>query len=190
MKENAETVLLGRRVVLVPYARKHVPKYHEWMSDAELRGLTASEPLTLEEEYDMQHAWQQDEDKLTFIVLARESQDQLPNAFDTPHMVHLSPEDSRIATLPMVGDVNLFLKGARPKKNFRRKGLALEAILLLLTYTTGQPSFLTTIVSPERLVSRISDANEASIHLFEKLGFAVVKRVAVFHEVEMRWKQV
>jgi len=28
--------------------------YHEWMSDIELRKLTASEPLTLQEEYDMQ----------------------------------------------------------------------------------------------------------------------------------------
>jgi len=27
---------------------------HEWMSDIELRKLTASEPLTLQEEYDMQ----------------------------------------------------------------------------------------------------------------------------------------
>ena len=30
-------------------------KYHEWMSDVELRELTVSEPLTLQEEYDMQH---------------------------------------------------------------------------------------------------------------------------------------
>ena len=81
MKVNETTVLVGAKVVLVPYRPEHVPvcvcflfqirpenrehtnlfifsvqKYHEWMCNEELRQLTASEPLTLEEEYAMQRA--------------------------------------------------------------------------------------------------------------------------------------
>lgn len=31
--------------------------------------MTASEPLTLDEEYEMQKSWQEDPDKLTFILI-------------------------------------------------------------------------------------------------------------------------
>ncbi|KAJ3566658.1 hypothetical protein NP233_g6864 [Leucocoprinus birnbaumii] len=243
MKENTNTVLLGNRLVLVPYAAKHVPKYHEWMSDADLRDLTASEPLSLEEEYEMQKTWQKDEDKLTFIILSRHPEDGLPILDGHTPGAHISPEDPRVESLQMVGDVNLFFKGDRlavahettaneddefeveieimiAEKPFRRKGFALESLLLLLTYAAGQwspfvpadqegfdsiPSHLPLrpylnyireaqssrslikIVTPSRLVSRISDSNEPSIRLFEKLGFRVVRKVEVFHEVEMRW---
>ena len=54
MRENWTTTLTGSRVVLVPYRRAHVPKYHEWMKSEELQDLTGSEPLSLEEEYKMQ----------------------------------------------------------------------------------------------------------------------------------------
>ncbi len=70
MKANESTVLIGRKVVLVPYNEGHVTvsmtvmllliaelalqKYHSWMENDELRSLTASERLTLEEEFDMQ----------------------------------------------------------------------------------------------------------------------------------------
>lgn len=47
------------------------------------------------------------------------------------------------------------------------------------------PSLLN--VPAARLVTKITESNEPSIRLFEKLGFKITKRVAVFEEVEMRW---
>lgn len=41
------------------------------MQSEELLAQTASEPLSLEEEYDMQRKWREDDDKCTFILLAR-----------------------------------------------------------------------------------------------------------------------
>jgi hypothetical protein len=41
------------------------------MQSAELLEQTASEPLSIEEEYEMQRKWREDEDKCTFILLAR-----------------------------------------------------------------------------------------------------------------------
>jgi len=49
---------------------------------------------------------------------------------------------------------------------------------------------LTSKISPDRLVARISDLNQPSICLIEKLGFTVVRRVEVSHEVEMRWQVI
>ena len=68
---NWETTIQGSKVVLVPYRREHVPKYHEWMKSEELQELTGSEPLSLEEEFRMQETWRRDPDKCTFIVLSQ-----------------------------------------------------------------------------------------------------------------------
>ncbi|XP_021928502.1 N-acetyltransferase 9 isoform X5 [Zootermopsis nevadensis] len=71
MKKNRFTQILGKNVILVPYKAEHVPKYHEWMKSPELQLLTASEPLSLSEEYEMQKSWLMDEDKCTFIILEK-----------------------------------------------------------------------------------------------------------------------
>ncbi|KAI8983174.1 acyl-CoA N-acyltransferase [Trametes punicea] len=191
MRANEKTVIVHPDVVLVPYRTEHVAKYHEWMTSAELRELTASEPLTLEEEYEMQRKWQMDEDKLTFILLSGTS-------FNARDDAPLTPE--RLSGLPMIGDVNLFLKGAPDEEDFeveveimiaepayRRRGIAHTALQLLLSYATASSSPSPLPVPKEKLVARIGDKNEPSIRLFEKLGFAITKRVPVFEEVELRY---
>lgn len=49
-------------IILVPYRKEHVGVYHEWMKSAELQELTASEPLSWEEELAMQESWALDEE--------------------------------------------------------------------------------------------------------------------------------
>ncbi|RDX41112.1 acyl-CoA N-acyltransferase [Lentinus brumalis] len=191
MKANENTVIVHPDVILVPYRIEHVAKYHEWMSDEVLRELTASEPLTLEEEYEMQRKWQQDEDKLTFIILSGESLPPLEGDVVTPEL---------LAGQPMIGDVNLFLKGVPADEDFeveaeimiaesayRRRGVAYTALQLMLSYATDPSSPSPLPVPKDRLVARIGEKNQASIRLFEKLGFTVTKRVAVFEEVELRF---
>ena len=58
--------LEGKRVVLVPYMSGHVPKYHSWMQDPALLEATGSEPLSLEQEYEMQISWTQDPNSMNF----------------------------------------------------------------------------------------------------------------------------
>ena len=54
-------VQIGRQLILVPYRKKYVARYHAWMQDSFLQEMTASESLSLEEEYEMQASWRDDE---------------------------------------------------------------------------------------------------------------------------------
>lgn len=76
---------------------------------------------------------------------------------------------------------------------FRRKGLALTALQLLLSYATepapaspSSSSHAPLLIPKDKLVVRVGERNEPSIRLFEKLGFTITKRVEVFEEIEMR----
>ncbi|XP_065753168.1 alpha/beta-tubulin-N-acetyltransferase 9 isoform X1 [Phocoena phocoena] len=176
MRLNQNILLLGKKVVLVPYTPEHVPsRYHEWMKSEELRRLTASEPLTLEQEYVMQCSWQEDADKCTFIVLDAEKwQAQLGTS-----------EESC-----MVGDVNLFLTDlgdptlgeievmiAEP--SCRGQGLGTEAVLVMMSYGV-------TKLGLTKFEAKIGQGNEPSMQLFRKLHFEQVAVSSVFQEVTLR----
>ena len=65
-KENYDFSLVNEKVALIPYRRHHVAKYHTWMCDPSILEATASEPLSLDEEYAMQRTWRDDATKVCF----------------------------------------------------------------------------------------------------------------------------
>ncbi|GHJ89205.1 hypothetical protein NliqN6_5607 [Naganishia liquefaciens] len=197
MRLNENTAIVGDSVVLVPYRKEHVEQYHEWMKSPELLEATASDPLSLDEEREMQQKWHLDQDKFTFIILARSADDVSPPL----------PQD--LHTLKMIGDVNLFLPNGVQEdveceimiaeKEYRGRGIAAEALSLMLNYVTSPISFpattstrtdpLPALIPPHTypFLVRIGASNTASIRLFASLGFTRVKLVRAFDEVEMRF---
>lgn len=173
MKINENTLLEGHKVVLVPYNAEHVPRYHEWMKSAELQQLTASEPLTLEQEYDMQTRWREDNDKCTFIIL------------DKQQWADPSVEEEQC----MVGDVNIFLTDpsdlslaeleimvAEPR--YRGKGIGKEVTCMMMCYGV-------TKLGIRKFQAKIGLDNQISIAMFKKLHFQEVSVCKVFKEVTL-----
>ncbi|KAG6623856.1 n-acetyltransferase 9 [Phytophthora cinnamomi] len=179
MKANAGVVITGERVTLVPYEKEHVPKYHNWMKDPWLQEMTASEPLSIEEEFEMQKAWRDDAEKCTFIVLARAEGDAEPGASYV--------DESAVER--MAGDVNLFFNDYDDphacemeimiaEEKYRRKGFAEEAVKLMMAYATSK-------LNVTRFFCKIIETNSASVKLFEKLGYVKYANVAAFKQVEL-----
>ncbi|KRX14445.1 NADPH--cytochrome P450 reductase [Trichinella nelsoni] len=171
MRLNGRTSVCGRLVVLVPYGKAHVARYHQWMQCDILRAQTGSEQLSLEDEYKMQKSWQEDEDKLTFIVVAKQLWQE--SRFD----------DVRA----MVGDVNLFFTPDQSSAEvevmiaepaWRGRGLGKEAVKMMLVYAFQQ-------LHVERFVAKIRSDNEPSLALFQSLQFKQFCRVDVFQELHM-----
>ncbi|XP_036330755.1 N-acetyltransferase 9-like protein [Rhagoletis pomonella] len=180
MRLNENTKIVGKKVILVPYCEEHVQKYHEWMKSPELQELTASEPLTLEEEYAMQRCWREDEDKCTFLVLCRSAYEQTGNEIDA-----------------LVGDTNIFLRvndegedkdGKRSQVaeaeimiaelEVRGKGYGWEAMLLLIKYAQQN-------LQIKKFEAKIGVKNEKSLRMFNKMQFMEVARSSVFNEVTL-----
>eukprot|EP01128_Nolandella_sp_AFSM9_P011142 TRINITY_DN785_c0_g1_i1.p1 TRINITY_DN785_c0_g1~~TRINITY_DN785_c0_g1_i1.p1 ORF type:complete len:230 (+),score=52.47 TRINITY_DN785_c0_g1_i1:251-940(+) len=166
MRENENTIIEGEKVILVPYRKHHVERYHEWMKDSYLQEMTASEPLSLEEEYEMQLSWWKDSDKCTFIILDRHFLDHNEDGGDESVGGSGSIE-------AMVGDVNLYfnefdehpeIEVMIAETKARRKGLAKEAILLMMKYAH-------TNLTVPAFSAKILDHNGPSLGLFKKLGY-------------------
>ncbi|GLH03067.1 hypothetical protein R5R35_007740 [Gryllus longicercus] len=169
MKKNDNIKIIGRTVILVPYKRIHVDKYHEWMKSKELQELTASEELSLEEEYKMQETWHIDDDKCTFIVLDKQIWEETENE------IHA-----------MIGDTNLFLLGNDVAEAeimiaeafARGKGRGKEAMLLMLKYGCDK-------LCIKKYIAKIGTNNSRSITMFQNMGFIQVSESNVFKEVTL-----
>ncbi|XP_054288151.1 N-acetyltransferase 9-like protein [Macrosteles quadrilineatus] len=172
MRKNSQTKIVGSNVILVPYRRIHVPKYHCWMQSKELQELTASEPLTEEEEFEMQQSWLCDENKCTFIVLERRIYDENQNEIEAmigDTNLYLIEEDGSL-----IGETGIMIA----EESVRGRGRGREAILLMLRYGVEH-------LDVKRFLAKISLSNEISIKMFKKLGFEVESESSVFQEVTL-----
>ncbi|KAK6334797.1 hypothetical protein TWF718_010242 [Orbilia javanica] len=110
MKLNESIAVITNKLVFVPYEASHVPTYSEWMSSESLREATASERLSLPEEYAMQKSWREDADKLTFILSVPSIGIQsLNGSEDIARKGYTVIEGVDDEPSNLVGDVNLFL---------------------------------------------------------------------------------
>lgn len=178
---------------------------------------TASEPLSLEEEYSMQESWRRDADKLTFIIcLPRENQDSVVHETDDAPSrmigdvnLFLTPDEDQDRTVdgykPLVGELEIMLA----RKDLHRRGYATAALKAFMSYIFDSlPGILaeyagaTTTATPDAVIMRIlrvkiGQDNTRSIALFQKLGFEQVSDKAnYFGEIELRvqvetdWREV
>ncbi|OOF97889.1 hypothetical protein ASPCADRAFT_2958 [Aspergillus carbonarius ITEM 5010] len=209
---NAKIAISTSTVLLVPYSKWHVPRYHEWMQDEEIQEATASEPLSIEEEYAMQQSWRQDPDKLTFIVCL-----PVPES-----RAEFSIQDTDDTPDRMVGDINLFLRvddgdegDAEPQiigeielmiaeKGNQRKGFGKAALTTFLRYIVEHEGEILGefvgrdegaakamkkggVVRLECLSVKIGKDNERSLGLFEGAAFRKVSdEPNYFGEFELR----
>ncbi|KAJ6080072.1 hypothetical protein N7467_009825 [Penicillium canescens] len=232
---NANIALSSSKALLVPYSSWHVPQYHEWMKDPEIQEATASEPLTLEEEYNMQLSWRTDADKLTFIVCRPLSTASTPEEEPSQHQLQTESDGPP----NMVGDINLFLRiddgeqgNSPPKilgeielmiaeKNNQRRGFGRAALLMFMRYIVQyQGAILEEFVAGggvdvetvrklrtgveveveanetetatastlefDYLCVKIGKDNLPSLALFESLDFEKSSGPNIFHELELR----
>ncbi|KAI8872183.1 n-acetyltransferase 9-like protein [Ramicandelaber brevisporus] len=194
MKANENVLVIGSRLVLCPYEKEHVPRYHEWMQDEDLLEASGSEPLSLEEEFAMQQTWRTDEDKCTFIVHSQ------PHGVDCSKTDGFSPSEVEqlLDVKNMIGDINLFIsemdnedasnvKEKRmqaeinvmiAERDYRGRGLGKEAVTLMMEYAVRH-------LDIHHFFVCINDDNVDSIRMFTKMGFTQTGHSEVFKQTTL-----
>ncbi len=152
-----------------------------------IQEATASEPLTLDEEYIMQQSWRKDNDKLTFIVSRPiEIRHQPKSPVTGTHEVMLGDvnmfislsEDSTTGQPIVIGELELMIA----ENDQQNRGFGKAALLTFLQYVinhqqtildefsneANEPSKATTF---NYFTAKIGKDNARSLALFGCLGF-------------------
>jgi len=176
------------------------------MKDPDIRIATASEPLSLEDEYGMQRSWRTDKDKLTFISCQSHGSSSIVG--------DPSQQTRGEETNSMIGDVNLFVRTNEEEsgdvslvgeielmigdKSNTRRGLGRAALLVFLAFVIKhEEEILEEYFSAPRDVTvlhrfdyyrvKIGETNAKSISLFESLSFKKTENFSnFFGEYELR----
>ncbi|NIG61418.1 N-acetyltransferase 9 [Pontoporia blainvillei] len=170
------------------------------MKSEELRRLTASEPLTLEQEYVMQHSWQEDADSEKWrprAVLVMGG--LIPEALLGSHpllfpAVKAPLEPQKVCKKHFVkslGECTFIVLDA--EKWQTQPGISEESCMagdvnLFLT-DLGDPALgeiEVMIAGLTKFEAKIGRGNEPSIRMFRKLHFEQVAVSSVFQEVTLR----
>ncbi|KAH8908455.1 hypothetical protein BR93DRAFT_893705 [Coniochaeta sp. PMI_546] len=207
MRVNEHTAISTPRVLLVPYEHRHVLKYHGWMQDPAIQEATASEPLTLEEEYANQESWRTSHDKLTFIVCqpltdtAHESKHVDGGKVDSPDrmvgdvnfFIYQSDDDGDESGNRYEGEVDIMIADeANRSQGFGRA--AVTALLYYITrhseaimaeYVRGLEPAAAAAGQLVRIMAKIKAENVGSMALFRSLGFEQQGEVNYFGEIKM-----
>lgn len=171
MKDNWNVKILGNNVLLIPYKKEFVERYHEWMKDPHILQMTASEPLSLVEEFKMQEDWLTDPNKCTFIIAQKSSEHSLIESIagDVNFFFNDLEDPKRVEVDVMIGEAT-----------YRRRGYAKEAVSLAMMYAVLN-------LGVQRFYCKINQANLASLTLFKRLGFVEVNYVEAFDEYELAY---
>jgi RimJ/RimL family protein N-acetyltransferase len=135
-------------------------RHLEWMKDPYLQEVTASEPLSLSEEYEMQESWMNDPHKCTFLIkrVKAEAEEEAGSDVAVP--------------LDLIGDINMFMHNIDDRSAaeievmialpaFWRRGYGRLALCMMMRYGAE-------FLKITKFFAKISESNTSSIKLFER----------------------